>query len=97
MIARPLIDALRTLIGPDDLVAIVSQQTRARTITFTRQMANVENALDRAWGLRDRVDITDPVEQRLPPVIRVFHGAGELVAPDLVIAQEMDHHVDASR
>jgi hypothetical protein len=63
-IARPLIDALRTIIGPDGLVAIVSQQTPARTITFTRQMATVENALNRAWGLRDRVDLADAVEQR---------------------------------
>jgi VWFA-related protein len=89
-IARPLIDALRTIIGPDDLVAIISQQARARTITFTRQMANVESALDRAWGLRDRVDITDPVEQRYASCYPgVPRRLGERVAPDLGIAQEM--------
>jgi VWFA-related protein len=89
-IARPLIDALRTIIGPDDLVAIVSQQIRASTIVFTRQMATVENALNRAWGVRDRVDITDPVEQRYASCYPgVPRRAGELVAPDLGIAQEM--------
>jgi VWFA-related protein len=89
-IARPLIDALRTLVGPDDLVAIVSQQIRARTIMFTRQMATVENALNRAWGLRDRVDLADPVEQRYASCYPgVPRRQGERVAPDLGIAQEM--------
>lgn len=89
-IARPLIDALRTIIGPDDLIAIVSQQIKARTITFTRQMTTVETALNRAWGLRDRVDITDPVEQRYASCYPgVPRRAGEIVAPDLGIAQEM--------
>jgi len=35
-IARPLVDALRRVIGPDDLIAIVSPQTPVQTLTFTR-------------------------------------------------------------
>ncbi|HEY1306234.1 MAG TPA: VWA domain-containing protein [Vicinamibacterales bacterium] len=90
IIARPLTDALRQLLGPDDLIAVVSQQMTGRTITFTRQISVVEGALDRAWGTRDRVDITDPVEQRYA---QCYPGLprrrGEIVAADLGIAQEM--------
>jgi VWFA-related protein len=90
IIARPLIDALRQLLGPDDLVAIVGPQASTRAITFTRQFATIESALNRAWGARDRVDVADPVEQRYAQCYPgVPRRAGELVAPDLGIAQEM--------
>ena len=90
IIARPLTDALRQILGPDDLVAIVSPQASTRGITFTRQFATVESALNRAWGARDRVDIADPVEQRYAQCYPgVPRRAGQIVAPDLGIAQEM--------
>ena len=88
-IARPLIDALRRVIGPDDLVAIVSPQTPIRTITFTRQLATIESALSREWGLRDRADFLDPVEQRYADCYPGLPIGREVVARDLGIAQEM--------
>jgi VWFA-related protein len=88
-ISKPLIEALRRLIGPDDLIAIVNPLTPLREITFTRQVAAIESALSRPWGARDRL-LSDPVEQRYaacyPGLPRNF---GETVAPDLRIAQEM--------
>ncbi|HET9361660.1 MAG TPA: VWA domain-containing protein, partial [Vicinamibacterales bacterium] len=88
-IAKPLIDALRRLIGPDDLVAIVNPLTPVRAITFTRRVAAIEGTLSRPWGARDRL-LSDPVEQRFaacyPGLPRI---PGETVAPDLGIAQEM--------
>ena len=90
IIARPLIDALSQIIGPDDLVAIVNQRMTGRTITFTRQMSAVESALSGGWGARDRVDITDAAEQRYAQCYPgVPRRPGQLVAPDLGIAQEM--------
>ena len=88
-IARPLVDALRRVIGPDDLVAIVSPQTPIRTVTFTRQLATIESALSREWGLRDRPDFLDSTEQRYADCYPGLPVGNELVARDLGIAQEM--------
>ena len=89
-IATPLTDAIRRLIGPDDLIAIVDPNTTTRAITFTRQIDNVETALRRAWGARDRDDFIDDVERRYA---QCYPGLPrkpeERVAPDLGIAQEM--------
>jgi len=89
-IATPLTNAIRRLIGPDDLIAIVDPHTTTRAITFTRQVDNVANNLGRMWGARDRDDLIDDVERRYA---QCYPGLprkpGELVAPDLGIAQEM--------
>jgi VWFA-related protein len=89
-IATPLTDAIRRLIGPDDLIAIVDPNTPTRAITFTRQIDNVESALRRVWGARDRDDFIDDVERRYA---QCYPGLPrkpeERVAPDLGIAQEM--------
>ena len=90
IIARPLTDALRQILGPDDLVAIVSPAASTRAITFTRQFEQIESALNRAWGARDRVDIADPVEQRYAECYPgVPRRVDQAVAPDFGIAQEM--------
>jgi VWFA-related protein len=88
-IARPLVDALRRVIGPEDLVAIVSPQTPIRTITFTRQLATVEDVLSREWGLRDRTGFLDSTEQRYATCYPGVPVGQEKVARDLGIAQEM--------
>jgi VWFA-related protein len=89
-IATPLTNAIRRLIGPDDLIAIVDPHTTTRAITFTRQVDNVASALGRMWGVRDRDDFIDDVERRYA---QCYPGMprkpGERVAPDLGIAQEM--------
>ncbi|HEU4687482.1 MAG TPA: VWA domain-containing protein [Vicinamibacterales bacterium] len=89
-IATPLTNAIRRLIGPDDLIAIVDPHTPTRAITFTRQIETVESALRRAWGARDRDDLIDDVERRYA---QCYPGLprkpDERVAPDLGIAQEM--------
>jgi VWFA-related protein len=89
-IATPLTDAIRRLIGPDDLIAIVDPYTTTRAITLTRQIDNVESALRRAWGARDRDNFIDDVEQRYAQCYPgVPRRPGQRVAPDLGIAQEM--------
>jgi VWFA-related protein len=88
-IATPLTNAIRRLIGPDDLIAIVDPYTTTRAITLTRQV-DVASTLARVWGARDRTDYIDDVERRYA---QCYPGLprkqGELVAPDLGIAQEM--------
>ena len=88
-IAKPLVDSLRSLIGPDDLIAIASPQMPVRTLTFTRQLDAVEAMLNRPWGARDGI-LDDAVEQRYASCYPgVPRRLGELVAPDQGIAQEM--------
>ena len=88
-IARPLVEALRRMIGPDDLVAIAGPQIPVRTMTFTRQVDTIERALRGKWGRRDEVDFGDDVERRYAECYPGVPRPGETVAPDLGIAQEM--------
>ena len=89
-IARPLVKALNSLIGPDDYVAAMTPGMSARDITFARRRTSIEGVLSREWwGERDRMNFSDPVENEyalcypgVPP------GAGG-DAPDKGIAQEM--------
>ncbi len=87
-IARPLTDALRNLLGPDDLLAVVMPGISMRALTLTRQIAHIENALNNPWGARDSVAL-DPVERRYADCYPgVPQRAGEIAA-DRGIAQEM--------
>ena len=64
-IRQPLVDALNKLIGPDDLVAVMTPGMSARDITFARRTTTIEGFLTRhwTWGERNRVS-RDPVEQQ---------------------------------
>ena len=65
-IRKPLVDALDQLIGPDDLVAVMTPEMSARDITFARKTTTIEGILTRYWhwGERDRIASTDPrIEQ----------------------------------
>ena len=88
-IARPLMDALRRVIGPDDLIAIVTPHTSIRTLTFTRRLATVEDVVSREWGLRDSITPLDATEQRYADCYPGLPQRDERVARDLGIAQEM--------
>jgi len=89
-IATPLTNAIRRLIGPDDLIAIIDPHTTTRAMTFTRRIDSVESALGRMWGARDRDDFIDDVERRYAQCYPgVPRKPDERVAPDLGIAQEM--------
>jgi len=64
-IRKPLVDALNRLIGPDDLVAIMTPQMSATDLTFARRTTTIEGMLARhwSWGDRDKIVLDDPVEQ----------------------------------
>ena len=87
-IAKPLTDALRNLLGPDDLVAVVMPGISVRALTFTRQIATIENALNNSWGARDDVAL-DPVERRYADCHPGIPDRPKQDAPDRGIAQEM--------
>jgi len=87
-IAKPLTDALRNLLGPDDLLAVVMPGISVRTLTFARQIATIENALNNPWGARDEVAL-DPVERRYADCYPGIPKQPGEIAPDFGIAQEM--------
>jgi hypothetical protein len=61
-IRRPLIDALDRVIGPDDLVGVMTPEMSATDITFARKTRTIEGFLTRYWhwGERDRMIPPDP-------------------------------------
>ena len=64
-IRQPLIDALDHMIGPDDLVAVMTPSMAATDIAFARKTTTIEGFLTRYWdwGDRDRMVHQDPEDQ----------------------------------
>src|SRR5215213_7958447 len=58
----PLIDALNKLIGPDDLIAVMTPDMSARGLTFTRRTGSIEQMLSSLWGTKGWVGTRDAVE-----------------------------------
>ncbi len=89
-IARPLVKALNSLIGPDDYVAAMTPGMSARDITFARRRTSIEGLLSREWwGERDRVNFSDPVENQYALCYPGIPKSDQFEAPDKGIAQEM--------
>ena len=89
-IARPLVNALNRLIGPDDYVAAMTPGMSARDITFARRRTSIEGVLSREWwGERDRVNFSDPVENEYAFCYPGVPTGPGVDAPDKGIAQEM--------
>src|SRR5258705_6421881 len=89
-IRTPLIEALDRLIGPDDLIAVMTPEMSARDITFARKTTTIEGFLTRYWwGERDRTIFKDPVEDLYARCYPGIPRPGDATAPDQGIAQEM--------
>jgi len=64
-IRKPLVDALDDLIGPDDLVGVMTPDMSAADVTFARKTTTIQGILDRYWwGDRDRLKSEDPAEEQ---------------------------------
>ena len=72
-VRRPLVNMLNRVVGPDDLLAVMTPDMAASDITFTRRTDKVADMLYSAgmWGQRDALVKRDPVdsmyEQCYPP------------------------------
>jgi len=89
-IRTPLVEALDRLIGPDDLIAVMTPEMSARDITFARRTTAIEGFLTRYWwGERDRLNFKDPVEDLYARCYPGIPRPGDATAPDQGIAQEM--------
>jgi len=64
-IRKPLVDMLERLLGPDDLIAVMTPLMSASDITFARKTTVLEGFLNRSWwGERDALIPSDPVEEQ---------------------------------
>ena len=65
-IRQPLINALDRLIGPDDLVGVMTPEMSAGDVTFARRTTTIEGFLSRHWdwGQRNRTTVADVREQQ---------------------------------
>ena len=61
---KPLASFIDKLLGPDDLIAVMTPEMGASEITFARKTTVITKMLDRewTWGRRDRLDLNDNKE-----------------------------------
>ncbi len=80
-IRKPLVEALDRLIGPDDLVAVMTPDMAARDITFARKTTTIDGFLTRYWywGQRERLNSIDPQEQQYQ---MCYPGSPPRMCPD---------------
>lgn len=80
-IRRPLVNALDRLIGPDDLVAVMTPEISARDVAFARRTTTIEGMLARYWnwGERDRINPPDPRDQSY---LACYPGSGPIDCRD---------------
>jgi VWFA-related protein len=89
-IRTPLVEALDRLIGPDDLIAVMTPEMSARDVTFARRTTTIEGFLTRYWwGERDQLSFKDPVEDLYALCYPGIPRPGQATASDQGIAQEM--------
>jgi VWFA-related protein len=63
---QPLVSFLNRVIGPDDLVAVMTPEMSARSISLARRTASIEDMLSRHWwGRRDALTLKMDPEERM--------------------------------
>jgi VWFA-related protein len=62
--AAPVSEFLNRIVGPDDLVGVMTPDMPARSMSLTRRTEGIDRALRdvKTWGERDRVNTSDPRE-----------------------------------
>ena len=64
---KPIIDTLDRVIGPDDLVGVMTPDMSPSAITYSHRTSSIERTVTDAWhwGQKDRLMNTSPEEQSL--------------------------------
>ena len=80
-IRAPLVKALDSLIGPENLVAVMTPEMSPSDITFARKTTTIEGFLARHWnwGERDQISTVDAQEQLYK---ECYPGALPVQCPD---------------
>jgi VWFA-related protein len=105
-IRQPLIDALNNLIGPDDLIGVMTPEMSARDVTFARKTTTIEGLLSRHWnwGERNRLNAVDPEQEAYkacyPGIQRAKCSDGTVdddrgVADEMIVRRQEKQTMDA--
>ncbi len=75
-VRRPLVNMLNRVVGPDDLLAVMTPDMAASDITFTRRTDKVADMLYSAgmWGQRDSLVKRDPVDSDVRVLLSALAG-----------------------
>jgi VWFA-related protein len=87
------VDALDTLIGPEDLVAVMTPQMSALDLAFARRTTTIEGFLARywTWGDKDKLNPVDPVEDQYVNC----YGARSPIAQEMIARRRERMTLDA--
>ena len=80
---KPIVETLDKVIGPDDLVGVMTPEMSPSAITYSRRTSSIEREITSSWhwGARDRVTTQTPQEDS---IAQCYPGqdaiAGEMIA-----------------
>src|SRR5262245_22014856 len=99
-IRQPLVNALNRLIGPDDLVGVMTPEMSAADVTFARRTTTIEGFLSRHWdwGERNRATVSDAREQQYQlcyPGLATQCGDDRGIADTLILRRREKMSLDA--
>lgn len=82
---KPIVETLDRIIGPDDLIGLMTPEMSAGAITFSRRTASIERMITDtwAWGVKDQVALLSPKERAYHecyPIPQYGYVADEMIA-----------------
>ena len=82
---KPIVETLDKVIGPDDMIGVMTPEMSPGAITYSRRTSSIERMVtdNWAWGIKDQVVILSPKEQAFKecyPSIRYGYVADEMIA-----------------
>lgn len=90
---KPIIETLDRVIGPDDLVGVMTPEMSPSAITFSRKTTSIEKAVTDTWywGTRDSINAELPQEQ----AIRACYPSEPALASEMIGRLREQHTLDA--
>ena len=93
---KPIIDALDRVIGPDDLVGLMTPEMSASSVTYSRRTGSIERAVTDtwAWGERHRVSMSSTPEEE---AIEMCYPSNPEIARMMIARRREKQTLDALR
>ena len=90
---KPIIETLDRVIGPDDLIGVMTPEMSPSAITFSRKTTSIEKAVTDTWywGTRDSINAELPQER----AIRACYPGDEALASEMIGRLKEQHTLDA--
>jgi VWFA-related protein len=94
---KPIIDTLDKLIGPDDLVGVMTPEMSPSSVTYSRKTSSIERAVtdNWAWGQKGRGTEQSPEEQALTYCYAGNQAKDQDILPELIGRLREKHTLDA--